>query len=222
MPDSLAIEPVPSIRDVVYEKLKDAILSGSFDSGEHLVESELAARLQVSRTPVREALRRLESEGILEARHRQGLVVKSHSPDQIREIYLIREALEGLAASFAVRNATDEDIADLEELVRDMEAVADDPNALAEEIFEAHRRFSEALNRSSHMPTLVGIIESLRGQISRFRRVSLRGEERKAQARIEHRQLLEALKKRDEEAIVALTRKHIRGALDAYFGIVGG
>ena len=76
MPDSLAIGPVLSIRDVVYEKLKDAILSGSFDGNERLVESDLAARLHVSRTPVREALRRLESEGILEALPKQGLVVK--------------------------------------------------------------------------------------------------------------------------------------------------
>ncbi len=222
MPDSLAIGPVLPIRDVVYEKLKEAILSGSFDSGEHLVESDLAARLRVSRTPVREALRRLESEGILEARLRQGLVVKQHTPDQIREIYLIREALESLAAAYAARNATQEDLAELERLVVEMEAVADDPASRPAEIFEAHRRFSEALNRSSHMPTLVGMIESLRGQVSRFRRVSLRGAERQAQARQEHRQLLEALKKRDEEAIVELTRKHVRGALDAYFGTVAG
>lgn len=213
MQDLPAIVPAQPIRDAVYEKLKDAILSGSFDNGARLVESDLAAQLQVSRTPVREALRRLESEGILEARLKQGLVVKEYTPDEIREIYLIREALESLAAAHAVRNASEEDIAQLEMITREMLEVADDPK----EVFEIHRRFSETLNRASHMPTLVGIIESLRDQISRFRRVSLRSEERKEQARAEHFLLLEALKERDEEKIVTLTRSHIRGALDAFF-----
>jgi len=218
MLDLPAIEPAQPIRDVVYETLKDAILSGSFDGSEHLVESELAAQLRVSRTPVREAMRRLESEGILEARPKQGLVVKQHTHEEIKEIYLIREALESLAAAHAVKNATDEDIVLLESLVQQMEDVSDNP----EDVFEVHRRFSEALNKASRMPTLVGIIESLREQISRFRRVSLRSEERKAKARQDHRQLLEALKERDEAKIVALTHAHVRGALDAFFGSNAG
>lgn len=212
-----AITPVQSIRDAVYDQLKDAILSGSFDKGERLVEQDLASRLQVSRTPVREALRRLETEGILEALPRQGLIVKEYTDDEIREIYLIREALESLAADYAARNADKRDIAFLEQTVREMIAFGEDPNADLQDAMDVHRRFSEAYNRASHMPTLVNMIESIKEQVARFRRVSLSGSKRRHQAQEEHKQLLEALKAKDPELAVTLTRKHLRGALEAYF-----
>lgn len=215
MDELRVIEPAQPIREVVYQQLKDAVMAGVFKAGERLLEHDIAERLQVSRTPVREALRRLESEGLLEALPKQGLVVKSYTDDEIREIYMIREALECLAAEFASINATEEEIVMLEKYVEEMDKLDDD--ASAEEAMGAHRRFSEAYNRASHMPTLVRLIESLKEQVTRFRGVSLSGAERRFTAREEHRELLDALKQRDPERASALTHIHIRGALTAYF-----
>lgn len=210
-----AIKPIQPIREAVYEQLKMTILSGAYEVNERLLEHDLAAKMNVSRTPVREALRRLESEGLLEALPKQGLVVKSYTDDDIREIYMIREALECLAAEFAAIKATDEDIALLEKLVMDMERLNEEADSI--EALEAHRHFSEAYNRASHMPTLVHLIESLKGQVARFRHVSLSGPERRESAYLEHKELLNALKARDPERASALTHIHIRNALTAYF-----
>ena len=216
MSDLQAITPVKSIREVVYDKIKSAILDGAFGRGERLVEHDIAEKLQVSRTPVREALKRLESEGILQALPRQGLIVKMHTEEEIREIYMIREALESLAAEQAAINATDGDVALLEELVWAMGKL-DAPDRDPNEAMDVHRKFSESYNRASHMPTLVHIIESLKEQIAPLRRVSLSKRKRRVSAHAEHEALLKALKERKPDLAAELTRTHIRNALEAYF-----
>lgn len=211
-----AIAPTQPIRETVYQQLKLAVLTGAFGAGERLLERDIAEKLQVSRTPVREALKRLEAEGLLEALPKQGLAVKEYSDDDIREIYMIREALECLAAEFAAINATDGDIALLEGLVAEMDRL--DNDADADRLTEVHRCFSEAYNRASHMPTLVHLIESLKDQLMRFRSVSLSTPERRLETKKEHKELLEALLRRDPERASALTHVHIRNALAACFG----
>ncbi|MDR1916361.1 MAG: GntR family transcriptional regulator [Synergistaceae bacterium] len=220
MSDLQAITPVQSISDVVYEKLKTAVMSDVFKRGERLVEHEIAEKLNVSRTPVRAALLRLESEGILEARPNHGLVVKEYSIEDIREIYLIREALESLAAKYGAQNATGDDIDNIRAMFDEMDKVYRDPQVSPDYIFELHRKFSEAYHNTSHMPTLVRMIESLREQMFRFRRVSLSGSERKIDALNEHRRMFEAIEKRDSELAAELTRVHIRNALNAYLSSV--
>ena len=210
-----AITPIQPIREAVYEQLKNAVLTGAYEVGERLLERDLAERLQVSRTPVREALRRLESEGLLEALPRQGLIVKEYSDDDIREIYMIREALECLAAEFAAIKATEGDIKLLESLVEEMDRLDDESGS--EEALRVHRNFSEAYNRASHMSTLVRLIESLKDQVARFRNVSLSSSQRRKEARDEHRELLDALRRRDPKRASELTHIHIHNALMAYF-----
>jgi DNA-binding GntR family transcriptional regulator len=204
------------MRESVYEQLKNAIFSGAFAKGERLVERDIAAKLKVSRTPVREALRRLEAEGIIEGQSRQGLIVRERSADEIREIYLIREALESLAAECAARNATAADIRRLRRLAAVMDKVNLEQSAAPEEVFEAHRKFSEGCNLASHMPSLIHMIGSLREQISRFRSVSLRSKKRRIEAMEEHHKILEALAQRDQKLAAELTRQHVRRALEAY------
>lgn len=210
-----AIKPIQSIRETVYGQLKTAVLAGQFSSGERLLEHDIARAMQVSRTPVREALKRLEAEGLLEALPKQGLVIKEYTDDDIREIYIIRETLECLAAEFAAINATMAEIALMESYVADMDRL--DENTDTSAVMDAHRCFSDAYNRASHMPTLVRLIESLKEQITRFRSVSLSGGSRRTSAREEHKGLLEALKRRNPELASALTREHVRNAFAAYF-----
>ncbi|MDL2298723.1 GntR family transcriptional regulator [Synergistaceae bacterium OttesenSCG-928-D05] len=217
MKELQAIKPVQSIGEIVYEQIKTSIMRGGFSDGSRLVEQELAQQLQVSRTPVREALRRLESEGLIESSARQGLVVREYSEAEIREIYMIREALESLAAEFAARNATEEEIQNLDALVLRMKEIDNGMPVDPDEAMTVHRNFSEAYNRASHMPTLVRLIESLKEQVARFRRVSLSGSARRKNAYREHNALLDALKEGDSELASQLTRQHIRNALQAYF-----
>lgn len=210
-----AITPTQPIRETVYQQLKLAVLAGAFKAGERLLERDIAEKLQVSRTPVREALKRLEAEGLLEALPKQGLAVKEYSDDDIREIYMIREALECLAAEFAAINATDADIALLDKLVWEMDRL--DNDADADKLREIHSCFSETYNRASHMPTLIHLIESLKDQVTRFRSVSLSTPARRIETKKEHKELLEALRRRDPERASALTHVHIRNALAACF-----
>lgn len=92
----------------VYEQLRRAIVEGAIRPNERLIEIELAEQLDVSRTPIRESLQRLAADGLIESRPRGGWVVREHSPDEIREIFEVRAALEGFAAGLAAKRATDE------------------------------------------------------------------------------------------------------------------
>jgi DNA-binding GntR family transcriptional regulator len=217
--DLRAIDPslLTPIRDVVYETLRQAILDGSIPPGERLVESDLAETLNVSRMPVREAIRKLEAEGLVEHQPRKGAVVTTFSEEDILEIYSIREAMEALSAVQAVRRATQEEIDRLEKAMDEIDRLCEMGNgASAAEIFEANRVFSEGVIEACHMPRLVQFINTYKEYLERFRRVTLAGPARRELVRREHRAILEAIRDRDEKRAEALTRKHIRGALEAY------
>ena len=119
-----------SLREQIHDQLRAAILSGEFAPGTALVEAELAVRLGASRTPVREALHQLETEGLLERRGVRGMVVRELTPDDVNCIFEIREALESLAARRACRRMTPATLAELDEIVARMRAAADDPNEM--------------------------------------------------------------------------------------------
>ncbi|MDR1516185.1 MAG: GntR family transcriptional regulator [Synergistaceae bacterium] len=212
-----AITHLQSIGEVVYDKLKAAVMSDVFKRGERLVELDIATKLNVSRTPVRAALQRLEAEGLLESGAGQGFFVKEYSADDIREIYLIRQSLESLAAEYAARNATEADIESISGLIDEMESAYGNPDISQSEIFELHKKFSEAYHRASHMPTLVRLIASLNEQMTHFRRVSLNSAKRRALALDEHKGMMEAVRRREPELAAELTRVHIVNARNAYF-----
>lgn len=217
--DLQAIDPslLTPIRNVVYDSLRQAILDGSIPPGERLVESELAETLNVSRMPVREAIRKLEAEGLVEHQPRKGAVVKAFSEEDILEIYTLREAMEALAAVQAVRRATEEEIRRLEKAMDEIDRLCDlGEKADAAEVFEANRVFSEGVIAACHMPRLIQVINTYKEYLERFRRVTLADSSRRELVRREHRGILEAIRDRDEKRAEALTREHIRGALEAY------
>jgi DNA-binding GntR family transcriptional regulator len=223
--DLQAIDPslLTPIRNVVYDSLRQAILDGSIAQGERLVESELAETLNVSRMPVREAIRKLETEGLVEHQPRRGAVVKTFSEEDILEIYTLREAMEALAAVQAVRRATQEEILNLEKAMNEIDRLCDLGNeADAREVFEANRIFSEGVIAACHMPRLIQVINTYKDYLERFRRVTLAGPSRRELVRREHRGILEAIRDRDEKRAEALTREHIRGALEAYLRSFSG
>jgi DNA-binding GntR family transcriptional regulator len=116
--DDRVATPPPNLATEVYEQLRKAIVEGSIRPNERLIEADLAERLEVSRTPIRESMLRLAGDGLIVA-HRRGWIVREHSQQEIREVYEIRAALEGFAAGLAAQRATDSELANIQAIHQD-------------------------------------------------------------------------------------------------------
>ncbi|MGB9840352.1 GntR family transcriptional regulator [Thermovenabulum sp.] len=202
------------IRDLIYEHIRKMIFSGELKEGERLVEKDLAEKLKVSRTPVREALRKLETEGLVVHLPRKGVVVKGFSKEDVIEIYSIRKSLEALAISFTVQNITEKEIEKLKNLNEKMKEVAKEEDA--EKLFELLREFNKVLIESCRMPRLISLINTYREYLERFRVVTMSKKERKLLALKEHDEIIDAIIKRDAKRAQSLVQEHLQGALEAF------
>ncbi|MGZ4107769.1 MAG: GntR family transcriptional regulator [Tumebacillaceae bacterium] len=204
-------ELVPS-RDKVYKYLKSAILIGEFKAGERLIERELADKLSVSRTPIREALLRLESQGFVKTLPRKGVVVNEISEEEIMEIFTITSALEVLAVKLAVQKMNDE----TEQKLRDVVVRINDALDSDGDVSEFHMEIKGTLHDAARSPRLLEMIGDLSDYIKVFahRGYELPGRKRKALE--EHRDILLAACNREQELAEYLTRIHIENAKKAY------
>ena len=199
-----------TVRDMVYETLRQAIFEGRFKHGERLVEKELAEQLQVSRTPVREAFRKLEAEGLIRHYPRKGVLVRGITAEDIIEIYAIREALETMAISFVVENVTEGEKEKLYKLIEKMKVlieIGDD-----EELVRASRLFHELLLKASRMPRLVALINNYQDYIAKFRKATLSKASRKVDALKDHEEILRAIDQMDVLRAKELTVRHLKSA----------
>ncbi len=187
----------------------DAIDAGAYRPGDRLVESELAERFGVSRTPVREALQRLETQGLL-ARDGRSLIVASLDHDQMAELYVVRGALEGLAARLAARHAAEEEVAVLRALCQEDRALLGDPQALA----RANRRFHHQIHLASHNRFLVQQLGLVHRSMALMAETSLAAEGRGPHALAEHEAIVAAIAARDGDAAEAALRAHISRAFE--------
>jgi len=187
-----------------YHLILEAIDVGMFKPGDRLVESDLADRFGVSRTPIREALQRLETQSLLE-RDGRSLIVASLTHNQMAELYVVRRELEGLAARLAAQHATDEEIRVLREMVADDDALVDDPTALS----RANKRFHHQLHLASHNRYLVQQLDLVHRTMALMATTSLAVEGRGEIAQAEHRAIVSAIEARDEEAADAALKEHI-------------
>lgn len=194
--------------EYVRAKVREAIRAGRYRSGERIRETELAEWLGVSRTPVREALRRLESEGLLVFVPWRGVVVAELDRQQVVELYAMREVLEGTAARLAANHVREAEEAVLEELLDREATMANDPDELA----RINRRFHAALHAAAHNRYLVQMLDSLRNSLALLRGTTLAAPGRAESAHAEHLAILDAIKRRDPEAAEAAGRAHIRSA----------
>ncbi len=199
----------------VYQILRQAILSEQLKPGERLVERKLAMQLGVSRTPVREAIRKLESEGLLKHIPRKGVVVARLSPQEAWEIYHIRAVLEGLAARLAAEWITAKELEHLEKLIAEMEKAVEtkDLNYLN----ELNSQFNEAVYGAAKSPRLKQMISNLYDYIVSFARVGYSLPGRIQEVLAEHRALFEAIKKGDVEEAERVARKHVERSCESYF-----
>jgi DNA-binding GntR family transcriptional regulator len=187
-----------------YSMLLEAIDMGVFKPGDRLVESDLADRFGVSRTPIREALQRLETQSLLE-RDGRSLIVASLDRNQMAELYVVRLELEGLAAKLAARHATEEEIAVLREMVEADDSLVNDPAALA----RANRRFHEQIHLASHNRYLVQQLDLVHRTMALMATTSLAAEGRGEVAQGEHAGIVAAIAARDEAAAEAALKDHI-------------
>jgi DNA-binding GntR family transcriptional regulator len=187
-----------------YTMILEAIDVGQYRPGDRLVESELADRFGVSRTPIREALQRLETQSLL-TRDGRSLIVASLDHNQMAELYVVRCELEGLAARLAARHATAEEVQVLSDMVSEDRALLNDPSALA----RANRRFHKQIHLASHNRFLVQQLDLVHRSMALMATTSLAAEGRGEIALAEHKAIVDAIARRDEDAAYSALKDHI-------------
>ncbi len=195
------------IRDIAYENLKHAIITGSLPAGSRIVETTYANKFHISRTPLREALRKLERDGLVEYVLHRGVVVRAFTISDIEEIFMIRNAMMMLILPSVVERVTDEDILELEKILREMDVYqeAQDPEQLA--IY--NRRFHGTLEHLSDKMRILRVIDSQEEYINRFSAVTIASIVRRSKAHEEHHKMVELLRDRDLEGLKLLMQHHL-------------
>jgi DNA-binding GntR family transcriptional regulator len=200
-----------------YTLILEAIDGGIYRPGDRLVEAELAERFGVSRTPVREALQRLETQSML-ARDGRSLIVASLDHNQLAELYVVRSELEGLAARLAAKHATKEEVRVLADMVKDDRAHLNDPVALS----RANRRFHKQIHLASHNRYLVQQLDLVHRSMALLATTSLAAEGRGETALAEHAAIVEAIAKGDGDAAQEALRAHISKAFETRLKLDAG
>ncbi len=190
-----------------YTLILEAIDIGLYKPGDRLVESDLAERFGVSRTPIREALQRLETQSLL-TRDGRSLIVASLDHNQLAELYVVRAELEGLAANLAARHATDEEVRVLRDMVEDDRALLNDPQAMA----RANRRFHKQIHLASHNRFLVQQLDLVHRSMALMATTSLAALGRPEDALKEHDAIVSAIETRDVAAAGDALKAHISKA----------
>jgi len=193
-----------------YQLILRAIDVGTYRPGDRLVESELADRFGVSRTPIREALQRLETQSLL-ARDGRSLIVASLDHNQMAELYVVRSELEGLAARLAARHATEEEVRLLREFVEEDKGRVGDPSALS----RTNRRFHRQVHLASHNRYLVQQLDLVYRSMALMTTTSLAAEGRSERALEEHAAVVDAISKSDADAAQKELKGHISRAYEA-------
>lgn len=209
---------VKTVQKDAYSLILDAIEAGLCKPGDRLVESELAEQLGVSRTPIREALQRLETQGML-TRDGRSLIVASLDHNQLTELYAVRTELEGLAARLAARHATEEEARVLRRMVtEDRALLGGDPRALS----RANKRFHKQIHLASHNRFLVQQLDLVHRSMALMATTSFAAEGRDSDALAEHDQIVAAIEAHDGDAAYAALKAHISSAFETRLRVDAG
>ena len=200
-----------------YRLILEAIEGGDYRPGDRLVESDLAERFGVSRTPVREALQRLETQSML-ARDGRSLIVASLDHNQLAELYVVRAELEGLAARLAAKHATAEEAKVLRGMVEDDRALIGDPEAMS----RANKRFHKQIHLASHNRYLVQQLDLVHRSMALLATTSLAASGRSEAALAEHDAIVRAIEAGDGDAAQTALRAHISKAFETRLKLDSG
>lgn len=199
-----------SLRAKVFTQLQNDILNGKYQLGESIIETKLSEELGVSRTPIREAIRQLELEGLVQSIPNKGVLVKGISAQDIEDIYTIRMMIEGLAARWAAEKMTEEELAELKEAV-ELEEFYTSKND-TQHLLQFDSRFHDIIFRASKSKPLMHTLSTFHHYVQRARNASFSEPERARKVLEEHRAILQALMERDAEKAERLTTEHVRNA----------
>lgn len=208
------------IRDIAYESLKHDIITGEIPAGTRIVETVYANKLHISRTPLREAFRKLELDGLVSCEARRGVIVRAFTIEDIEEIFTIRNALMGLIAPSIVANVTEEALQELDELLQlmDISQQKEDAEALAVQ----NRQFHRKIELLSDKKRILRVIDSQEEYIVRFAALSIASVVRRSTAQKEHHQMVDFLRKRDEKRFGELICHHLEESKAVCLSAVDG
>ncbi len=210
---SLGLEPLDtltwrkSLGQHVFESLKIAIIRGDMPPGNRLVESRVADALGISRTPVREAIHKLEREGLLKKMPHGGFLVVSLTREDIEETFGIRSVLESYAARLATINHRAEEVQPLEGKIDEFQHCLD--NGKIHRLLKINTEFHDSLYSLSRSPKLIKMINDLREQVYRYRKIILKVGNMAKISNEDHKAILKAMKKRDADRVEKLVKAHI-------------
>ena len=199
-----------SLGEKAYQAIRKAIRQRRFRSGDRLRETELAEMLGLSRTPIRDALARLQVEGLAADNGQRGFSIIEFDHSIVTELFVIREILEGAAATLAARNAQDAELAWLRSLHDEYASLVD--SGQVSELTEKNRQFHEALALCAHNRFLLKMLEPIRDALGLLGESNLMDDQRVRENLTDHQDIVSALENRDPVAAHEVTQKHIRAA----------
>lgn len=201
-----------SLRSQVFQTIREDILKGKFKQYDELREATLGKELGVSRTPVREALRQLELEGLVEIIPNKGAYVTGISKEDVRDIYVIRSMLEGLCVRWAAEYITKEQLEELDEVILLSQYYLDKGNA--EQLTELDGKFHQILYEASRSRILNHVLSDFHKYVQLARNNSVKTEERARKSIEEHREILEAIREKDLDRAEKLANSHIMHVME--------
>lgn len=194
--------------EFVFASLRDAIWEGRFSPGERIAEEGIAQSLGVSRTPVRDALRRLQERGMLVVGASRSLVVAELSKQQVLELYAMREILEGSAARFAAQHASEAEIGMLHSFLDEFDKHTDDARVL----ISLNRRFHRAVCEAARNRYLIATLDGMHDALALLHSNTFRLPNRRTESDAEHRHIVRAITRRNADEAEQAARNHVRAA----------
>lgn len=209
---------IQPIREIIYHQLRHLILTGMIKPGEKLIERDIAAKFNTSRTPVREALRKLESEGFVEYIARKGVVVRGFNIGEIQEIFKLRKVLECLAVENAIQNISPAQITRLRDIIKQLDSIDEEGDSGLS--LELLHEFDDLIVDAAEMPILKSFLKSLKETLQRYRKLNLAKVSRRTNAVKEHHSILTAIIDHDVRGAEAAVCSHIENAQNELLKLV--
>lgn len=208
----MIIEKNKSMREKVYDTLKQMIIDGVIKPGERIIETEYSNKFQISRTPIREAIRMLELEGLVESQTTGGVIVKTLTREEISEIYKIRIALESLIIEEIIKKINNQDIKKLEKVLKNTKKAFEVKDI--EKVFSLFTEFNQILYDIASLPKVTGMINNINLYLKRFRKLSIDNPSRKEEAFEDRVQILEAIKNKELSTAISINRMHLEKSMN--------
>jgi DNA-binding GntR family transcriptional regulator len=195
------------LREHVYVSIKGAIIGGEFEPGRRLIEEKLAEDMKTSRTPVREAIQKLEKEGLIYRLPRGGFAVKGVTEEEVEEVFGLRGILEGYAGFLATARMDDAELRSLEDIIALEEACLQDMNV--EEFIRLDGEFHDVVYKAAKNNRLYNLLRDLRDYIYRYRVIIMRYQRKPQLAVQDHKDMVASIRSRNAKQVEKLVRKHM-------------